>query len=146
MKKKDNNLLRNHLLSFFKKQPKRKYNYRQLLNLLPYLVKKEEIKEVLFLLEQRKKIKQINPGSYILNKDNKTLQGILDKTNSGSGYIVRKNIVKDVFVSEKNILNAFDGDLVEFVMISNKEAKIIKIKERKKINLWHSMVGIMEIP
>ena len=141
MKKKDNNLLNNHLLSFFKKHPKRKYNYRQLLNLLPYLVKKEEIKEVLFLLEQRKKIKQINPGSYILNKDNKTLEGILDKTNSGSGYIVRKNIVKDVFVSEKNILNAFDGDLVQFVMISNKEAKIIKIKERKKINF----VGVTKI-
>ena len=134
MKKKDNNLLSNHLLSFFKKHPKRKYNYRQLLNLLPYLIKKEEIKEVLFLLEQRKKIKQINPGSYILNKSNKTLEGFLDKTNSGSGYIVRKNIVRDVFVSEKNILNAFDGDLVQFVMISNKEAKIIKIKERIKIN------------
>ena len=141
MKKKDNNLLSNHLLSFFKKHPKRKYNYRQLLNLLPYLVKKEKIKEVLFLLEKRKKIKQINPGSYILNKNNKTLEGILDKTNSGSGYIVRKNIVKDVFVSEKNILNAFDGDLVQFVMISNKEAKIIKIKERKKINF----VGVTKI-
>jgi len=141
MKKKENNLLSNHLLSFFKKHPKRKYNYRQLLNLLPYLVKKEEIKEVLFLLEKRKKIKQINPGSYILNKNNKTLEGILDKTNSGSGYIVRKNIVKDVFVSEKNILNAFDGDLVQFVMISNKEAKIIKIKERKKINF----VGVTKI-
>ena len=141
MKKKDNNLLSNHLLSFFKKHPKRKYNYRQLLNLLPYLIKKEEIKEVLFLLEQRKKIKQINPGSYILNKSNKTLEGFLDKTNSGSGYIVRKNIVRDVFVSEKNILNAFDGDLVQFVMISNKEAKIIKIKERKKINF----VGVTKI-
>ena len=141
MKKKDNNLLSNHLLSFFKKHPKRKYNYRQLLNLLPYLIKKEEIKEVLFLLEQRKKIKQINPGSYILNKSNKTLEGFLDKTNSGSGYIVRKNIVRDVFVSEKNILNAFDGDLVQFVMISNKEAKIIKIKERIKINF----VGVTKI-
>ena len=134
MKKKDNNLLSNHLLSFFEKSPKRKYNYRQLLNQLPYQVKKNDIKEALFLLEQRKRIKQINPGSYILNKVNKTLEGVLDKTNSGSGYIVRKDVEKDVFVSEKNILNAFDGDLVQFVMVSNREAKIIKIKERKKIN------------
>ena len=134
MKKKDNNLLSNHLLSFFEKFPKRKYNFRQLLNQLPYQVKKNDIKEVLFLLEQRKRIKQINPGSYILNKVNKTLEGVLDKTNSGSGYIVRKDVEKDVFVSEKNILNAFDGDLVQFVMVSNREAKIIKIKERKKIN------------
>ena len=141
MKRKDNNLLSNHLLSFFKKSPKKKYNYRQLLSQLPYQVKNNEVKEALFLLEQRKKIKQINPGSYILNKTNKTLEGFLDKTNNGSGYIVRKEVEKDIYVSEKNILNAFDGDLVQFVMISNREAKIINIKERKKINF----VGVTKI-
>ncbi|MAV04853.1 MAG: ribonuclease R [Flavobacteriaceae bacterium] len=141
MKKKDNNLLSNHLLSFFKKSPKKKYNYRQLLSQLPYQVKNNEVKEALFLLEQRKKIKQINPGSYILNKTNKTLEGFLDKTNNGSGYIVRKEVEKDVYVSEKNMLNAFDGDLVQFVMISNREAKIINIKKRKKINF----VGVTKI-
>ena len=141
MKRKDNNLLSNHLLSFFKKSPKKKYNYRQLLSQLPYQVKNNEIKEALFLLEKRKKIKQINPGSYILNKTNKTLEGFLDKTNNGSGYIVRKEVEKDVYVSEKNMLNAFDGDLVQFVMISNREAKIIYIKKRKKINF----VGVTKI-
>ncbi|MDC0210299.1 ribonuclease R [Flavobacteriaceae bacterium] len=141
MKRKDNNLLSNHLLSFFKKSPKKKYNYRQLLSQLPYQVKNNEIKEALFLLEKRKKIKQINPGSYILNKTNKTLEGFLDKTNNGSGYIVRKEVEKDVYVSEKNMLNAFDGDLVHFVMISNREAKIINIKKRKKINF----VGVTKI-
>ena len=141
MKRKDNNLLSNHLLSFFKKSPKKKYNYRQLLSQLPYQVKNNEVKEALFLLEQRKKIKQINPGSYILNKTNKTLEGFLDKTNNGSGYIVRKEVEKDVYVSEKNMLNAFDGDLVQFVMISNREAKIINVKERKKFNF----VGVTKI-
>ena len=141
MKRKDNNLLSNHLLSFFKKSPKKKYNYRQLLSQLPYQVKNNEVKEALFLLEQRKKIKQINPGSYILNKTNKTLEGFLDKTNNGSGYIVRKEVEKDVYVSEKNTLNAFDGDLVQFVMISNREAKIINVKERKKFNF----VGVTKI-
>ena len=141
MKRKDNNLLSNHLLSFFKKSPKKKYNYRQLLSQLPYQVKNNKVKEALFLLEQRKKIKQINPGSYILNKTNKTLKGFLDKTNNGSGYIVRKEVEKDVYVSEKNMLNAFDGDLVHFVMISNREAKIINIKKRKKINF----VGVTKI-
>ena len=141
MKRKDNNLLSNHLLSFFKKSPKKKYNYRQLLSQLPYQIKNNEVKEALFLLEQRKKIKQINPGSFILNKTNKTLEGFLDKTNNGSGYIVRKEVEKDVYVSEKNMLNAFDGDLVQFVMISNREAKIINIKKRKKINF----VGVTKI-
>ena len=133
MNRKENKSLKKNVFSFFKNSPKKKFNYRQILNLIPYLVKKNEIKEVLFLLEEEKKIKQNNPGSYLLNLQNKVLEGILDKTSSGSGYIIRKNIEKDVFVSEKNISNSFDGDLVEFVMITNREAKITNILERKKI-------------
>ena len=84
------------------------------------------------MLENEKKIEQINPGSYRLLKNKKALTGTIDKTNKGSGYIIQKNIEKDVYVSEKNILNCFDGDLVEFEMISNREAKIINVKERRK--------------
>ena len=133
MKRKENKSLNKHVFSFFKNSPKKKFNYRQILNLIPYSVKDKEIKEVLFLLEQEEKIKQNKPGSYILNSQNKVLEGVLDKTSSGSGYIIRENIVKDVFVSEKNISNSFDGDLVEFVMITNREAKITNIIKRKKI-------------
>ena len=86
----------------------------------------------MFLLENEKKIEQINPGSYRLLKNKNVLIGTIDKTNKGSGYIIQKNIEKDVYVSEKNILNCFDGDLVEFEMISNREAKIINVKERRK--------------
>jgi len=141
MKIKKTTSLINILFSFFEKSPRRKYNYRQLLNMLPFQVKKKDVNEILLLLEQRKKIKQIKPGSFMLKENNKVFEGILDKTNKGSGYIVRKNIEKDVYVSEKNISNAFDGDMVKFMMISSKEAKIIKIKERKKINF----VGVTKI-
>ena len=132
MKRKELTLLEKHVLSFFERSPRRKFNFRQILKTLPYKTKKNEIKESLFVLEREKTIKQINPGSYTLCEKSKILEGIIDKTNSGSGYIVREKIDKDVFVSERNILNSFDGDLVEFVMISKKEARITKIKERKK--------------
>jgi len=54
MKKKDNNLLSNHLLSFFEKSPKRKYNYRQLLNQLPYQAKKMILKKLYFYSNKEK--------------------------------------------------------------------------------------------
>ena len=133
MKREKKELFKKRVFSFFKSSPKRKFNYRQILNLIPDSFEKYEIKAVLFLLEKEKKIKQLNPGSYLLNSKTKMEEGILDKTNNGSGYIVRKNIEKDVYVSEKNIYNSFDGDLVEFVMISNREAKITNIVQRKKI-------------
>ena len=133
MKREKKELFKKRVFSFFKSSPKKKFNYRQILNLVPDSFEKYEIKAVLFLLEKEKKIKQLNPGSYLLNSKTKMEEGILDKTNNGSGYIVRKNIEKDVYVSEKNIYNSFDGDLVEFVMISNREAKITNIVQRKKI-------------
>lgn len=133
MKREKKELFKKRVFSFFKSSPKKKFNYRQILNLIPDSFEKHEIKAVLFLLEKEKKIKQLNPGSYLLNSKTKMEEGILDKTNNGSGYIVRKNIEKDVYVSEKNIYNSFDGDLVEFVMISNREAKITNIVQRKKI-------------
>ena len=132
MKKKGIKTNINHILSFFISSPKKKFNYRQILSKLPYEINKNKIKKVLFLLENEKKIEQINPGSYRLLKNKNVLTGTIDKTNKGSGYIIQKNIEKDVYVSEKNILNCFDGDLVEFEMISNREAKIINVKERRK--------------
>ncbi len=132
MKKKGIKTNINHILSFFISSPKKKFNYRQILSKLPYEINKNKIKEALFLLEKEKKIAQINPGSYRLLKNKNLLIGTIDKTNKGSGYIIQKNIEKDVYVSEKNILNCFDGDLVEFEMISNREAKIINVKERRK--------------
>jgi ribonuclease R len=141
MKRKELTLLEKHVLSFFERYPRRKFNFRQILKILPYKTKKNEIKESLSVLEREKIIKQISPGSYALCEKPKTLEGIIDKTNSGSGYIVREKIDKDVFVSERNILNSFDGDFVEFVMISKREARITKIKERKKTRF----VGITKI-
>ena len=132
MNKKGIKTIIKHILSFFISSPKKKFNYRQILSKLPYEINKNKIKETLFLLEQEKKIEQINPGSYRLLNKKSFLTGIIDKTNKGSGYIIQKNVEKDIYVSEKNMLNCFDGDLVEFEIISNKEAKIIRIKERRK--------------
>ena len=132
MKKGNSKITKNHIFSFFASSPKRKFNYRQILSKLPYEIDKNQIKEILFLLEKTKKIEQVNPGSYKLLKKTKSLEGILDKTNKGSGYIIQEKTEKDIYVSEKNILNSFDGDLVEFEMITNREAKITAIKERRK--------------
>ncbi|MDA9107051.1 ribonuclease R [Flavobacteriaceae bacterium] len=134
MYKKEEDLLNKEILSVFKNNQKRKFNYKQILFKLKSKVNSKDIKKSLFFLEKEKKIKQISSGSYILLKPIKTVKGFLDKTKKGSGFLVQENIEKDLFISEKNINKAFDGDLVECEIISNREAKILKIIERKKIN------------
>ena len=104
--------------SIFENNPQRKWNFRQILKRIPFLVPEKEVK---FLLEQlcsEKKIVLINPGSYTLNKIIKKEQGIVDKTSSGNAYLIQENVEKDIYVREKNTLNSFNGDLVEFKLIS----------------------------
>lgn len=141
MNKNEGELLNNHILSIFRINPKKKFNYRQILIKLPKKENSNQVKKSLFFLEQKKQIKQINPGSYILLKNKKSIKGIFDKTKKGSGYIIQENVDKDVFVSEKNTKKAFDGDFVECVLISNREAEIIKIIKRNKT----TFVGVVYI-
>ena len=118
--------------SIFENNPQRKWNFRQILKRIPFLVLEKEVK---FLLEQlclEKKIVLINPGSYTLNKIIKKQQGIVDKTSSGNAYIIQQNVEKDVYVREKNTLNSFNGDLVEFKLISLTEGIITKVIKRNK--------------
>ena len=140
MYEKEEDLLNKEILSVFKNNQKRKFNYKQILFKLKSKVNSKDIKKSLFFLEKEKKIKQINSGSYILLKPIKMVKGFLDKTKKGSGFLVQENIEKDLFISEKNINKAFDGDLVECEIISNREAKILKIIERKKTNFVGSVV------
>ena len=140
MYEKEEDLLNKEILSVFKNNQKRKFNYKQILFKLKSKVNSKDIKKSLFFLEKEKKIKQINSGSYILLKPIKMVKGFLDKTKKGSGFLVQENIENDLFISEKNINKAFDGDLVECEIISNREAKILKIIERKKTNFVGSVV------
>ena len=140
MYKKEENLLNNEILSVFKNNYKRKFNYKQILFKLKRNVNTNDLKKTLIFLEREKKIVQINQGSYILLKNKKTVKGVLDKTKKGSGYLVQENVEKDFFISEKNINKAFDGDLIECELISNREVKITKILERRKTNFVGTIV------
>ena len=140
MYKKEDDLLNKEILLVFKNNQKRKFNYKQILFKLKRKVNSNDLKKSLFFLEKEKKIKIINPGSYILLNKNKKIKGVLDKTKKGSGFLVQENVEKDFFISEKNINKAFDGDLVECEIISNREVKIIKIIERRKTNFVGSVV------
>lgn len=140
MYKKEENLLYNEILSVFNKNKKRKFNYKQILFKLNRNLNSNDLKKTLFLLEKDKKIIELNPGSYILLKNKKTVKGVLDKTKKGSGYLIQKDVEKDFFISEKNINKAFDGDLVECELISIREVKIVNILERRKINFVGTVI------
>ena len=131
MSKKKTSSYNTSIINVFKKiSNKKKLNFRQIksrLNESNIIL----IKKSLDTLEKQGVLKQVNPGSYVLNQK-KTVSGIIDKTKKGSGYLIVENNEKDFFISEKNINNALNGDKVECVKITNREVKVIKIVKRKK--------------
>jgi len=131
MSKKKTSSYNTSIINIFKKiSNKKKLNFRQIksrLNESNIIL----IKKSLDTLEKQGVLKQVNPGSYVLNQK-KTVSGIIDKTKKGSGYLIVENNEKDFFISEKNINKALNGDTVECVKITNREVKVIKIVKRKK--------------
>ena len=131
MSKKKTSSYNASIINVFKKiSNKKKLNFRQIksrLNESNIIL----IKKSLDTLEKQGVLKQVNPGSYVLNQK-KTVSGIIDKTKKGSGYLIVENNEKDFFISEKNINKALNGDTVECVKITNREVKVIKIVKRKK--------------
>ena len=131
MSKKKTSSYNTSIINVFKKiSNKKKLNFRQIksrLNESNIIL----IKKSLDTLEKQGVLKQVNPGSYVLNQK-KTVSGIIDKTKKGSGYLIVENNEKDFFISEKNINKALNGDTVECVKITNREVKVIKIVKRKK--------------
>ena len=131
MSKKKTSSYNTSIINVFKKiSNKKKLNFRQIksrLNESNIIL----IKKSLDTLEKQGVLKQVNPGSYVLNQK-KTVSGIIDKTKKGSGYLIVENNEKDFFISEKNINKALNGDTVECVKITNREVKVVKIVKRKK--------------
>ena len=131
MSKKKTSSYNTSIINVFKNiSNKKKLNFRQIksrLNESNIIL----IKKSLDTLEKQGVLKQVNPGSYVLNQK-KTVSGIIDKTKKGSGYLIVENNEKDFFISEKNINKALNGDTVECVKITNREVKVVKIVKRKK--------------
>lgn len=131
MSKQKINSYNNLIIQLFKKTSNRKsLNFRQIKSRL----KENNIILINKSLEELKNqgvLKQVKPGSYVLNQI-KTVLGIIDKTKKGSGYLIVDNIDKDFYISERNINTALNGDTAECVKISNREVEVVKIIKRKK--------------
>jgi len=101
-------------------------DYTQLKSVLHKLYKED------FLLRKGKRF-QIN-----LFPDSSKLQGTLQNHPDGYGFVIpKKKNFGDIFISQRNIGPAFDGDTVEVVLFAkskgkNLEGQIINIIERKR--------------
>ena len=143
-KKKINRKIQLKVLSIFKANPNKTFNYKQIAARLEFsdTNSRNLIIKSLSKLCSKKILKQNSPGKYTLFNDKKIqIEGVLNINSSGNGYLLTSEEKEDIFIHRKNITYAFDGDYVKAYKFNGKnEGEIVEVLERKK----QFFVGILD--
>lgn len=126
------------ILDAFYDNPNRIYNYKQVARRVSLNTKrgKEQVENALFKLAEEESINEVEPGRFQLNVVSKTVVGILDMTQKGSGYVIVEGIDTDIFVPSSQTNRALHADTVEVKVIPEKKGKlkgrVVEVIKRNK--------------
>jgi len=139
-KKKPPDLTKDMLLAVFKRE-KRPLALGELARILGLTSKqKQSLKRFVKGLAGEGSIVSLKNNRYGLSEEMSLVTGTLWCTRSGNGFIIpEKKGERDLFVPARSIKNAFHGDRVvarvEHTFRGRKEAKIVKVTQRKMSNI-----------
>jgi len=138
-KKQQNNGLEQSILTILRKDYSRPHNYKQIAGKLGLddASSRNQIIKKLKALQIQGTIKEVNRGQYIITPSKNYYTGRVDIAGRGQGYIIVEDLEDDIFVSNKNLNKALNGDTVEVYVFKRKkggktEGEITRIVERKK--------------
>ncbi len=133
----------------FSNNPKRTYNYKQISDLLGLRKNalKQTVVEILYEFLESGFLTEVSKGKFKLLSRGAYMEGTVDATSSGAAYIVPADgNGDDVFVSQQNLKNALNGDLVKILIFAKKrgrslEGEVVEVLERKR----ETFVGRIEM-
>jgi ribonuclease R len=136
--------LETEILKIFKSSPSRLMNYKQVAALLEERDKKK-VSEVLDALLKRELIGELSPGKYHYLNPVSRVEGKVEITSRGSGFLIADNMDEDVFISPADLNHAFHGDRVLVQLYARRKGKrlegeVLEILHRSKTRF----VGIIE--
>ncbi len=146
-KKKDRNI-RGKVLSIFKENPDKLFNYKQIaakLNIRD-TKKRNSVIKALGQLNAQKIINQKSPGKYVLVAIKKDyVEGIIEIKSSGNAYLQVSEKEEDIFIARRNTNRSLDGDRVLVYQIKKrnngkKEGEVVEVLERNS----QDYIGILE--
>lgn len=144
----DTRALSNSILGVFTNSPRKNFNYKQISKQL--LLKTPEEKQIAgALLNQLTSdgyLEEMQAGKFKLKSGGGYVIGKVDITSGGYGFVSTDSLEEDVFISQKNLHHALNGDSVKVYLYATKkrrnpEGEVVEIIERKRT----SFVGIIEI-
>jgi len=139
-KKKEIKDLERKITSLIISSPNRDFNYKQIAFSIGVNDTKgrSDIIKVLNTLLKKEKILSVGKGKFIAPAiQQESVEGILEITTTGRGYVVSDDLDGDVMIEQRNLNKGLHGDLVRVVTgkknSKNKyEGKIVEVIERKK--------------
>ncbi len=127
------------ILRFMNKKSSKIYNYKQISDGIEYKNprQRELVIQALHLLRAEDKIKETEVGKYRVNLQiSDALTGIIDFAQNGNAYVNVEGIEEDIFVHQKNVKDALQGDKVLIVTYHFKgkklEGSVLEVIERSK--------------
>lgn len=106
---------------------------------------RQQVIDTLIQLAKRHIIKQISHHSYKLEEGKNTIEGRIELTQRGSGFVVQEGDSKDIFISPNNTNQAMHNDKVSVRLINigkgRPEGVVIKVIDRNKTQF----VGTLKI-
>lgn len=113
-------------------------NYKQVCSLL-HVHESEARKLVVALLrelETENFLIQKGHATYALNTNSETIEGELEMTQRGSGFVIMGKNQPDIFIAPNNIGQAIHGDVVRVVLTKNRggrpEGRITEVVSRER--------------
>ncbi|SFI29321.1 ribonuclease R [Halpernia frigidisoli] len=124
------------------------YNYKQISDGIEHKNprQREQVIQSLHKLLATEKIKEVEKGKYIINlKIKGTLTGKIDFNQSGNAFVKVEELPDDVFIHQKNVKDALQGDKVLIVTYNFKgkklEGSVVEVLERNRTEF----VGVFQL-
>jgi len=136
------------VLKALNNNPTRAYNYKQVASLLRIEdhAEKQLLNAILAKLTEQGLAKEVERGKFQASRTGTTISGKVDMTQSGSAFIISAESEKDIFVSNRKTLNAYNGDMVRVLVYPQNgsrrpEGEIVEIITRAK----EEFVGTLQV-
>lgn len=125
------------ILRFLHKNSSRSYNYKQIAEAIEYKNprQRELVIQALHRLKAEDKIKETENGKFTVNLQIKdTVTGVIDFAANGNAYVAVDGLDEDIFIHQKNVKDALQGDTVLVVTYHFKgkklEGSVLEVLER----------------
>ena len=132
--------LKEEILEIFYRHPQKSYNYKQISSRLNIVNHQERklVMDTLADLERTDYLLETGKGKYQVKLKTSLLEGKIEFTSEGVGYLTGADIKEEVYIWGKNLHHALPGDLVRVRLYAhhrNKalEGEVIEILKRSKI-------------